>query len=46
MFHVVKGARWQELDAIVLICALEIAVLARAAMQGEERAPSVLEREF
>jgi hypothetical protein len=46
MFHVVKGARWQELDVIVLIRALGIAVLARAAMQEDERTPSVLEREF
>ena len=41
-----KGARWQELDVIVLIRALGIAVLARAAMQGDESMPSVLEREF
>ena len=41
-----KGARWQELDVIVLIRALGIAVLARAAIKGNERTPSVLEREF
>jgi len=46
MFHVVKGARWQELDVIVLVRALGIAVLARAAMQRDKRTPSVLEREF